>query len=87
MNQKFFSLALCAMLFALCGSAAAQQIGNIPRIGYLALASLVTVSTRIGLFHEGLRELGYVEGKISSRLNKGQANLIAIVGDPRDRGD
>ena len=35
MNQKIFALTLCAMLFALCASASAQQPKKVPLIGYL----------------------------------------------------
>ena len=51
------------MLFALCFSAEAQQPKKIPRIGYLATASPSTIPARIKAFRQGLRELGYVEGK------------------------
>ena len=34
-----------------------------PRIGYLGFSSLSTIPTRIEAFRQGLRELGYVEGK------------------------
>ena len=54
---------LCAMLFALCLSAEAQQPTKVPRIGYLAGASLSANAARIEAFRQGLRELGYVEGK------------------------
>jgi putative ABC transport system substrate-binding protein len=51
------------LLFALSVSAQAQQAGKIPRIGYLAASSLSAQSARIEAFRQGLRELGYVEGK------------------------
>jgi putative ABC transport system substrate-binding protein len=51
------------MLFALCSSAEAQQPTKIPRIGYLALGSPSGNPFRIEAFRQGLRELGYVEGK------------------------
>jgi putative ABC transport system substrate-binding protein len=57
--------ALCfvgALLFALCFSAQAQQ-GKIPRIGYLSTVSLSVNAARIEALLQGLRELGYVEGK------------------------
>ena len=56
-------LALCAMLFALCFSAQAQQPKKIPRIGYLSNASPSAQSARTEVFRQGLRELGYIEGK------------------------
>jgi len=54
---------LCAMLLALCSSAEAQQPTKIPRIGYLSPTSPSISPTRIEAFRQGLRELGYVEGK------------------------
>ena len=39
MKKKITVLALCAMLFALCGSAEAQQPTKVPRIGYLSSRS------------------------------------------------
>jgi putative tryptophan/tyrosine transport system substrate-binding protein len=55
--------ALCALLPALCTVAKAQQSGKIPRIGFLLVIPASTISTRIEAFRQGLRELGYVEGK------------------------
>jgi len=51
------------MLFALCSSAEAQQPTKIPRIGYLAVVPLATMLARVEAFRQGLRDLGYVEGK------------------------
>ena len=47
------------MLFALCSSADAQQPKKVPRIGYLKSAA----SSPSSAFMQGLRDLGYVEGK------------------------
>jgi putative tryptophan/tyrosine transport system substrate-binding protein len=44
-------------------AAEAQQPAKIPRIGYLAPASLSALTARTEAFRQGLRELGYVEGK------------------------
>ena len=63
MKKTFFGLALCAMLFALCVSVQAQQPAKVPRIGFLIGSSLSANSARIEAFRQGLRELGYVEGK------------------------
>jgi len=63
MSKRIICLALSAVLFALSVSAQAQQAGKIPRIGYLAASSLSGQSARIEAFRQGLRELGYVEGK------------------------
>jgi putative ABC transport system substrate-binding protein len=60
-SKRIFSFALCAMLFALCSSADAQQPKKVPRIGWLGAAR--TSSSRIEAFRQGLHELGYAEGK------------------------
>ena len=51
------------MLFALCASARAQQPAKIPRIGRLAATSATTNPIRDQAFRQGLRDLGYIEGK------------------------
>jgi len=63
MNRKVSCLALGALLFALCRPVEAQQPAKIPRIGYLAANSFSAFSARIEAFQQGLRDLGYVEGK------------------------
>src|SRR6266478_8935785 len=63
MSKKVIRLTLGAMLFALCFPAQAQQPTKIPRIGYLTGSSLSANSARHEAFRQGLRELGYVEGK------------------------
>src|SRR5215831_15948861 len=63
MSKKVVGLAICTMLFALCFSAAAQQAGKIPRIGYLTTTDPVTESIRSDPFRAALRELGYMEGQ------------------------
>ena len=52
---------LSTMLFALCFFAEAQQPVKVPRIGYLRPGS--AAPARFEAFRQGLRELGYVEGK------------------------
>ena len=43
----------------------AQQVGKVPRIGYLSISAFSAEAEkgRVGAFYQGLRELGYVEGK------------------------
>ncbi len=43
--------------------AEAQQPKKIPRVGFLSVSSLAANATRIEAFRQGLRDLGYVEGK------------------------
>jgi putative ABC transport system substrate-binding protein len=59
MSKKIFVFALGAMLLALSFPAEAQQQGKIPWIGYLAGGG----SGPSPAFIQGLRDLGYVEGK------------------------
>jgi putative tryptophan/tyrosine transport system substrate-binding protein len=54
----FVTVILASVLFTY-----AQQPGKIPRIGYLTGVSPSTNSARHETFRQGLRELGYVEGK------------------------
>jgi putative tryptophan/tyrosine transport system substrate-binding protein len=63
MKRKITVLTLCALLFALCFQAQAQQPKKVPRIGYLPSGP---ISERVHLwdaFRQGMRELGYVEGQ------------------------
>ena len=63
MNRKITALTLCAVLFALCAVANAQQPTKVPRIGFLIGVSPSSISDRYETFLQGLRELGYMEGK------------------------
>jgi ABC-type uncharacterized transport system substrate-binding protein len=63
MRDKMFYLALCAMLFAPCFFAAAQQPKKVPHMGFLSAPSPSAVSARAEAFRQGLRDLGHVEGK------------------------
>ena len=62
MNRKITVLTLCAMLFAPCSFAAAQQPKKIARIGYLGNTAS-TSAIDMKLFRERLSELGYIEGQ------------------------
>jgi ABC-type uncharacterized transport system substrate-binding protein len=60
----FRRIVVCLLLTLFLHSVAeAQQPAKIPRIGYLTNESLSATSARGGTFRQGLRELGYVEGK------------------------
>jgi ABC-type uncharacterized transport system substrate-binding protein len=82
MKRKITVLALCAMLFALCLPAQAQQPTKIPRIGFLIARSPSANADRIKAFRQGLRELGYVEGKnivIEWRFWEGKADRLPAL--------
>src|SRR5262245_33044195 len=61
MTRKIFYVVLGALFFALCDSVDAQQLGKVQRIGYLNEGSFEKL--REEAFRQGLRELGYEEGK------------------------
>jgi putative ABC transport system substrate-binding protein len=83
--NRIILLAFCIMLFALCFAASAQQPGKIPQIGVLTGGSASANSSRHDAFRQGLRELGYVEGKtiiVEWRNADGKiVNLPALAAD------
>jgi putative tryptophan/tyrosine transport system substrate-binding protein len=63
-KKEFFGFALGTMLFALCFSAWAQQPAKIPRIGYVSgTGSQSDPGPYVEALRQGLRDLGYIEGK------------------------
>jgi putative ABC transport system substrate-binding protein len=63
MSRKIFVWLLGAMLLTTVFLAQAQQSTKVPRIGYLSSAPFSASPERHAAFRQGLRELGYVEGK------------------------
>src|ERR1700752_2159450 len=64
MRKNVIRLTLCAMLFALSSSAAAQQPARIPRIGYVSgSGSSSNPGPYVEALRQGLRDLGHVDGK------------------------
>ena len=55
--------AVLIVLCVICSSAEAQQPTKIPRIGYLGGGSAELEEPWIDAFRQGLRDLGYIEGK------------------------
>jgi putative ABC transport system substrate-binding protein len=74
-------------LLAPCCSAQAQQLSKVPRIGYLAAGSALSAHSRIEAFRQGLRALGYVEGKnivieyrnAAGKLDQVPRNAVELV--------
>jgi ABC-type uncharacterized transport system substrate-binding protein len=62
-KAKVLSILFVVVLLAVVVVAEAQQAEKIPRIGFLSAASLASVAARVDGFRQGLRELGYVQGK------------------------
>ncbi|HEY2917675.1 MAG TPA: ABC transporter substrate binding protein [Candidatus Binatia bacterium] len=80
-NRKLVAIFTLAISFAMCGAVAqAQQAKKVPQIGYLTAGSLSAIAGRTEAFRQGLRELGYVEGKnivIDWRSIEGKADRLS----------
>src|SRR5215468_8559826 len=81
MNTRILVL-FCLLITVLLinGFAQAQQAVKVPRIGYLDGASLSKVRTEA--FRQGLRELGYVDGKnivIEWKSADGKVDLLPTL--------
>jgi ABC-type uncharacterized transport system substrate-binding protein len=80
MSKKIIGLALCSMLFASCFPAEAQQPGKIPRIGFVSTSGDANnPGPTVEAFRQGMRELGYVEGKniqVEYRYIEGKSERI-----------
>jgi putative ABC transport system substrate-binding protein len=83
MNRRIFALTLSALLFALCLPVNAQQPGKIPRIGYVSgTGDLSNPGANAEAFQEGLRALGYSEGKtiqVEYRYIQGKRDQVPSV--------
>ncbi len=79
-NLKWLGFAVTTFLLMLCGAVAqAQQQGKVPRIGYLSALSPSAEASRLDGFRQGLRDLGYVDGKnivIESRFAEGKLDQL-----------
>ena len=98
MRGKIFVLLLATAFLANASFSQAQQPVKVPRIGFLATVSPSTISSRVEAFRQGLRELGYVEGKniviewryaegkpeseVAAELVDLKVDLIVTVGSP-----
>lgn len=62
MNRRAFIATAIAILVAPL-AAEAQQSAKVPRIGFLGNSTAALEANLVGPFREGLRDLGYVEGR------------------------
>jgi len=85
-SKSLFSITLCAMLFALCGSVEAQQTGKVFRIGILDPSTASGSAVLWEALRQELSKLGWIEGKnftMEYRFaeNKGPDRLPELAAD------
>jgi len=89
LRRKLVPLGLAALLFGF-GSVEARQPAKIPRLGFLFTLSPSISSERVEAFRQGLRDLGYFEGKnivIEIRSAEGKAERLTDLADELVRLD
>jgi putative tryptophan/tyrosine transport system substrate-binding protein len=83
-SQKVICFAVCAWLLAFHASAQAQPSQTFARIGYVFATSSSVAAPRVESFQQGLRELGYVEGKnilIDWRYAENERRLASLTAE------
>jgi putative ABC transport system substrate-binding protein len=79
-KRKVFCFAVCVLLLALCSFVEAQNTKKVPRIGFLPSGGDANnPGTQIKAFQQGLRDLGYIDGKnivVESRYVEGKVDRI-----------
>ena len=81
-DLRLLILAVSATLFSLFGSALAQEAKKGPRVGFLGSGSASSMTSRTQSFQQGLRDLGYVEGRniiIDYRFAEGKTEQFAAL--------
>jgi putative ABC transport system substrate-binding protein len=66
-------------------TAEAQPSGTVPRIGLLMLGSASGFASRIAVFRQGLRDLGWVEGQqmvLEERYAEGNPDRLPALAGP-----
>jgi putative ABC transport system substrate-binding protein len=79
MSTKIFCFTLVALLLALSFTVNAQQLNKVPRIGFLSAAPSIDPA-----FLEGLRYLGYVDGKnivVEPRSAEGKLDRLSELAE------
>src|SRR6185503_9105056 len=75
--KQLSSILLIVAVAVVAATAQAQQPTTVPRIGFLGAASTSAIAARVAAFRQGLREMGYVEGKniiVEYRYAEGKAD-------------
>src|SRR5262245_7115355 len=79
MRKKITILTLCAVLFALCVVADAQQAGKIFRIGYLETGTASGSAVLVDAFRQELTKFGWIEGKnIAFEYRFGEGRTVRL---------
>ena len=82
-NRKLVGLSIIAFVLVVAGAVAqAQQPTKVSRIGYFQAPPPSAVAARTEAFRQGLRELGYVEGKnivLERRFAEGKSERIPAL--------
>ncbi len=79
MTKTILTWLLTTILLTASSFAEAQQQEKLPRIGFLSTAAHSSLSSRLEAFRQGLRELGFIEGKniaIEYRSAEGKPNRL-----------
>ena len=82
MKSIFPALFATIVGISTCSSVWAQQPSKVPNIGYLAFGTLATEMDRNEALRQGLRELGYTEGKnitIEWRFAEGKLDRFPVL--------
>jgi len=82
MKKQITVLTLWATLFALYLPVEAQQPAKVPRIAYFSAGSASSQASRLEVFRQGLRDLGYAEEKeivIEQRYADGKLDRVAAL--------
>ena len=82
MKKKIVVCLLTTALLSIAPFVEAQQTKKVPQIGYLDNASLSAMAGRIEAFRQGLRELGYVDGRnivIEYRSAEGKVDRLPAL--------
>jgi ABC-type uncharacterized transport system substrate-binding protein len=82
-NRKWVGLFAIIVALMVCGvKAQAQQPTKVPRVGFLTANDFSALAARIEALRQGLRELGYVEGKnivIEYRYAEGKLDRLPAL--------
>jgi ABC-type uncharacterized transport system substrate-binding protein len=81
-KRKIIICLLTTALLSIAPFIEAQQVGKVPRIGFLFAGDPSVVAGRIQAFRQGLHERGYVEGKniiIEYRYGEGKLDRMPLL--------